>query len=85
MWALPVAGIAVSLAFSLAPAFVAVVHSPQGWRVVMKPGPSFRHAYSSVEELQAPDAGPDAAEILRRSGLAAPAADDAPAPAPALR
>lgn len=88
MWALPVAGVAVSLAFSLAPAFFAVVHSPDGWRVVAKPRPSFSHAYASVEELQAEDAGPDAAEILRRSGLgsppaAPPAAPPTPATAPA--
>ena len=84
MWALPAAGVAVSLAFSLAPAFFAVVHSPDGWCVVAKPRPSFRHAYASVEDLQAPGAGPDAAEILRRSALAGPAAAP-PAPATAPR
>jgi hypothetical protein len=69
MWMLPAAGIAVSLAFAAAPAFLAIVHSPEGWTVVAKPHASFRHAYASVDELAAPGAGPDAAEILRRSGL----------------
>jgi hypothetical protein len=73
MWMLPVAGITVSLAFTAAPAFLAVVHAPHGWTVVAKPRPSFRHAYASVDELRRPDAGPDAGEILRRSGLGNPA------------
>ena len=78
MWMLPAAGIAVSLAFAAAPAFLAVVHSPEGWTVVAKPHASFRHAYASVEELAAPGAGPDAAEILRRSGLGRAAGRTAP-------
>jgi hypothetical protein len=38
--------------------------------VVRKPHASWTHSYASVEELSRADAGPDAEEILRRSGLA---------------
>ena len=70
LWVLPVAGIAVSAAFAALPAFFCVVHGGGEWAVVRKPHASWTHSYASVEELSRADAGPDAAEILRRSGLA---------------
>ena len=70
LWALPVAGIVVSVAFAALPAFFCVVHGGGEWTVVRKPHASWATSYASVEELSRPDAGPDAAEILRRSGLA---------------
>ena len=72
LWVLPAAGIAVSLAVTAATAAYAVVHGHGTWRIVRKPSLSWRLTYASVDELAAPDAGPDAAEMLRRSGLGAP-------------
>ena len=72
LWALPVAGLAVSIAFAAVPAFFCVVHSGPDWTVVRKPHAGWARSYASVAELSRPDAGPDAAESLRRSGLAPP-------------
>jgi len=59
-----------SAAFAALPAFFCVVHGGGEWTVVRKPHASWTHSYASVEELSRADAGPDAEEILRRSGLA---------------
>jgi hypothetical protein len=70
LWILPIAGIIISIAFTLTPAFVAVVHGNSTWTVVRKPAFSWAHSYSSIDELR--NAAADdhaAAEILARSGL----------------
>lgn len=72
LWVLPVAGLALSMAVAAATAAYGIVHGHGTWRIVRKPSPSWRLTYSSVDELAAPDASPDAAEMLNRSGLAAP-------------
>ena len=71
LWALPAAGLLVSAAITVASAVLCVVHGPGGWTVVRKPSAGWRHAYESVDSLRtAAPADPEAAEILRRSGLA---------------
>lgn len=72
LWVLPAAGIALSAGVALATANWGIVHGHGTWRIVRKPSPSWQRTYESVERLAAPDAGPDAAEMLRRSGLGAP-------------
>lgn len=72
LWALPAAGIALSVAVTVATAMLSVVHGEGTWRIVRKPSLSWRLTYASVDELSAADAGPDAAELLRRSGLGPP-------------
>lgn len=72
LWALPAAGIALSVAVTVATAMLSVVHGEGTWRIVRKPSLSWRLTYASVDELSAADAGPDAAELLRRSGLGRP-------------
>lgn len=71
-WALPAAGIALSIAVTVATGLLSVVHGHGTWRIVRKPSLSWRLTYASVDELSAADAGPDAAELLRRSGLGPP-------------
>ena len=69
-WVLPVVGIALSLGVTVATGFFAVVHEHRTWTVVRKPSFSWSHSYASVEDLRAASAeSPDAAELLRRSGL----------------
>jgi hypothetical protein len=69
-WMLPVAGIALSLGVTVATGFFAVVHEHRTWTVVRKPTFGWSHSYASVEDLRAASAEhPDAAELLRRSGL----------------
>jgi len=69
-WMLPVAGIALSLGVTVATGFFAVVHEHRTWTVVRKPSFGWSHSYASVEDLRAASAEhPDAAELLRRSGL----------------
>ncbi|MBM4098839.1 MAG: hypothetical protein FJ260_02640 [Planctomycetes bacterium] len=72
LWALPAAGIALSIAVTVATGLLSVVHGHGTWRIVRKPSLSWRLTYVSVDELSAADAGPDAAEMLRRSGLGPP-------------
>ncbi|MFM7798950.1 MAG: PGPGW domain-containing protein [Planctomycetota bacterium] len=72
LWALPAAGIALSIAVTVATGLLSVVHGHGTWRIVRKPSLSWRLTYASVDELSAADAGPDAAELLRRSGLGPP-------------
>ena len=72
-WMLPVAGIALSLGVTVATGFFAVVHEHRTWTVVRKPSFSWSNSYASVEDLRAASAEhPDAAELLRRSGLDQP-------------
>lgn len=74
LWVLPAAGTALSLAMALAPAFLCVVHSPAGWTVVRKPHPGWGLVYESADALRERSAvDPEAAEVLRRSGLGPPA------------
>lgn len=72
LWALPAAGIALSIAVTVATGLLSVVHGHGTWRIVRKPSFSWRLTYVSVDELSAADAGPDAVELLRRSGLGPP-------------
>jgi hypothetical protein len=72
LWALPAAGIALSVAVTVATGMLSVVHGDGTWRIVRKPSFSWRLTYASVDELSAADSGPDAAELLRRSGLGRP-------------
>lgn len=70
LWILPILGIVVSIAFSLAPTFFGVVHGNGDWALVRKPSMSWAYSYSSIDELRAAAVGdPVAAEILARSGL----------------
>lgn len=69
LWVLPAAGIALSAGVALATASFGIVHGEGTWRIVRKPSFSWRLTYESADGLAAPDAGPDAAEMLRRSGL----------------
>lgn len=70
MWALPAAGLLLSAAVTVASAMLSVVQGPSGWAVVRKPSVGWRHSYASVGSLRAAAAAdPEAAEILRRSGL----------------
>ena len=70
LWILPIAGIIISIAFTLTPAYFGVVHGNNTWTVVRKPGFSWAHAYSSIDELEKAAADdPAAAEMLARSGL----------------
>ena len=69
-WLLPLIGVVLSVGVTMATGFFAVVHEHRAWAVVLKPGFGWAHSYTSVEELRAASAQhPDAAEILRRSGL----------------
>jgi hypothetical protein len=70
LWILPIAGIIISIAFTLTPAYVGVVHGNNTWAVVRKPSFSWAYSYSSIDELQKAAADdPAAAEMLGRSGL----------------
>lgn len=72
-WVLPAAGILLSVGVTVATGFFAVVHEHRAWTVVRKPSFGWSHSYASVEELRAASAEhPDAAELLRRSGLEHP-------------
>ena len=69
LWALPVAGIALSVAFGLAPGFMGiVVDDARAWHVVRKPSFGFDYAYVSLQQLRdAATTDPFARAILDRA------------------
>jgi hypothetical protein len=71
LWALPAAGVALSVAVGLAPGFASVVvDDGNAWHVVRKPAFGFDYAYVSLADLRAAaPRDPFARAILDRAGL----------------
>jgi len=71
LWALPVAGLALSVAAGLAPGFVSiVVDDGNAWHVVRKPSFGFDYAYVTAGALrESAGADPFARAIMDRAGL----------------
>jgi hypothetical protein len=84
LWALPVAGIGVTVACGVLTAMFGVVHGDGTWEVVRKPGFDWNRSWVSYAQLQADaPASAEAAAMLARVVHRPAAVPAAPAAAPA--